>query len=359
MQSMSLSALFPSTICINLDRRPERWQRVQHAFAAHGIQRVRRFSASDGNEIALPRDWAHTPGAFGCLDSHVRAVREARDAGAASVLIFEDDVVFDPQFKEKFAMYIQELPFDWDMLFLGALHKDEPFIVSEHIARITKANSTFAYAIRNTVFDAFIELNSRAEHVLDMNNYVLQERFKCYCFMPNLVWVESEYSDVQQRLENHWYLEKSLVLFGDQMDQLLSQTEILISPASKNLDFLVDYYREYFAPLASISVGNTDFQRGFRVMLDDDIYLEAMDVRANLLMCEEYDAATGYSKIIELTPEQSADLRRMRITRGLDFRDNALSKNDRCHFLTRRPSTKIFHSPNHALRLAGGSTSRR
>ena len=332
---------------------------MQRAFAEQDIGPVRRFSAIDGNEVVLPHDWTHTAGAYGCLLSHAQVVREARDAGASSVLIFEDDVVFDPQFKEKFATFIQELPDDWDMLFLGALHKDEPVTISRHVGRITKANSTFAYALRNTVFDAFIELNSRAEHVLDMNNYVLQERFNCYCFMPNLVWVESEYSDVQNRLENHWYLEKSLVLFGSHMDQLLSQTQIVIAPDSKNLDFLVDYYREYFAPLASIEVGSTGLIKDFLVLIDGDVYVEAMDMRANLLMCERYGAATGFSKIIELTPEQTDDLRRKRITRGLYIRDNPVSKNDSCHFLTRRPITKIFHSPNHALRLFGGPTNRR
>src|SRR5688572_19695622 len=162
--------LFPLKVCINLDRRPERWQRMQRAFADQSIGSVRRFSAIDGNEIVLPHDWIYTAGAYGCLLSHVRVVREARDADASSVLIFEDDIVFDPQFKEKFATFIRELPDDWDMLFFGALHKDEPVKTSEHIARITQANSTFAYAIRNTIFDAFIELNSRAEHVLDMNH---------------------------------------------------------------------------------------------------------------------------------------------------------------------------------------------
>ena len=327
---------------------------MQRAFADHDIPDVQRVSAIDGNMTPLPHDWIHTRGAYGCLQSHVRAVREARDAGAPSVLIFEDDAMFDPQFKEKFATFIEELPDDWDMLFLGALHKDEPLRVTEHIARVTKANSTFAYAIRNTVFDAFIELNSRTEHVLDMNNYALQERFNCYCFVPNLVWVESEYSDVQQRLENHWYLEKSLVLFGAHIDQLLSQTEIVIAPGSKNLDFLVDYYREYFAPLASINIGNTLSEKEFRLVLDDDVYLEAMDIRANLLMCEEYDAATGFSKVIELTPEQTDALRRSRITRGINILENRFSKNERCHLFTRRPVTKIFHSPNHALRLSGG-----
>ena len=332
---------------------------MQRAFASHDIGPVQRFSAIDGNEVVLPHNWIHTAGAYGCLLSHVRVVREARDAGASSVLIFEDDAVFDPHLKDKFSTFIKELPSDWDMLYFGALHKDEPVRVSEHVGRITKANSTFAYAIRNTVFDAFIELNSRAEHVLDMNSYRLQERFNCYCFIPNLVWVESEYSDVQGRLENHWYLEKSLVLFGAHMDQLLSQTEIRIARDSVNLDFLVDYYREYFAPLVSIGIGTTDFRKPFRLVLDADIYVEAMDIRANLLMCEEYDAATGCSKIIELTPEQTDHLRRARITRGINLSENTFSKNDRCYFLTPRQPSRIFHSPNHALRLAGGSTNRR
>lgn len=342
--------LFPLKICINLDRRPERWQRMQRAFAKQELRDVRRVSAVDGHATPLPPDWIHTPGAYGCLRSHLQVVREARAAGASSVLIFEDDAVFDPQFKEKFAAFIRELPADWDMLFLGALHKDEPTRISEHIARITKANSTFAYAIRNTVFDAFIELNSKAEHVLDMNSYHLQERFNCYCFMPNLVWVESEYSDVQNRLEHHWYLEQSLVLFGSHVDRLLSQTAIVIAP---HREFLIAYYREYFPSIAIVD--NTEVQKEFFILIKDDIYLEAMDLRANLLLCEaEYDAATGFSKVIDLTPEQMEHLRASRFTRGLDISNNPFSKNDQCHFLTRRRPTRIFNSPNHALRLPGG-----
>ncbi len=322
---------------------------MQRAFAEQNIHDVQRFSAVDGSTVVLPLNWLHTRGAYGCLLSHVQVVRAARDAGAASVLIFEDDAVFDPQFKEKFSTLVEKLPSDWDMLYFGALHKAEPIKVNEHVVRITKANSTFAYAIRKTVFDEFIDLNSRAEHVLDMNSYRLQERFNCYCFMPNLVWVESEYSDVQGRLENHWYLEKSLVLFGSHVDELLSQTAIIISETSP----LVDYYREYFAPLASI--GAADPTKEFFVFCDD-LYLEAMDIRANLLMCETYGAATGFSRIIALTPEQSDHLRATRITRGIDISNNPYSKNSRCHFLTQRPPNRIFQSPNHALRL---STKRR
>ena len=40
----------------------------------------------------------------------------------ASVLIFEDDVVFADQLERKSNACSSELPHDWDMLFFGALH---------------------------------------------------------------------------------------------------------------------------------------------------------------------------------------------------------------------------------------------
>src|SRR4030095_11462075 len=87
-----IDGTFPYQVCINLDRRRRRWQQMQVKFARHGIHSVCRFTAIDGNEVELPKDWAHTPGAYGCLRSHVEVVRKARDRRVSSVLIFEDDV---------------------------------------------------------------------------------------------------------------------------------------------------------------------------------------------------------------------------------------------------------------------------
>lgn len=332
---------------------------MQAQLARHGIHRVERFAAVDGNSVPKPAGWTHSAGAYGCLLSHLTLVREAQRSNAPGVLIFEDDTVLDPDFQSKFASFSKELPDDWDMLYFGALHKDEPVKISEHVSRITKANSTYAYALKNTVFDAFIELNSRAEHVLDMNSYLLQERFNCYCFMPNLAWVEAEYSDVQNRVERHWYLEKSLVLFGARMDQILSRTTIAIAHRdnqnSKNLAFLKRYYEEYFAPLVEIIVVDdnlSDVNRDFLIVTESDIYIEALDIRANLRMCEEFDAATGFDHVIDLTHDQAHLLRQTSITRGIDITNNPVSKNTAVHFFRRgAPGNRIFHSPNHALRL--------
>jgi len=160
---MLLNQIFPHRICINLERRADRWQRMQAEFARHGIEGVQRFPAVDGGKVVLPASWRHSAGAYGCLLSHVAVVQEALAAGSESVLIFEDDAVFDSEFDTKFASFMKEVPADWDLLYFGALHKDEPVKVTEHVYRITKANSTYAYALKRTVFEDFIELNRRAD----------------------------------------------------------------------------------------------------------------------------------------------------------------------------------------------------
>jgi len=423
----NINEAFPYKVCINLDRRPERWHEMQRKFAQHDIHAVRRFPALDGDTLKLPAHWTHTPGAYGCLQSHVQVVDEARQRGLSSVLIFEDDVVFDSQLQNKFNASIEQLPLGWDMLFFGALHKDEPVKVSDKIARLTKSNSTYAYALRDTVFEAFIELNRQAEDVLDNNNFILQQRFNCYCFMPHLAWVETAYSDAQQRLEHHWYLQESLVLFGAGVDRLLHDTTLIFAHedgsqegrATENLMFLIAYYHYFFSPHLAIVIveqgaqptiaaenlpanckyvflrdegpfnrercfqtgmSNSDSRRKFVILSDNDIYLETLDFRANLIMCGEYDCATGFSKIVDLTNEDSLHLRNTNITRGIDITKYALQINHArkgyCCFFNReaipmlegwneggsgkvepllslraKEQLQVFQSPNHALRL--------
>jgi hypothetical protein len=188
--------------------------------------------------------------------------------------------------------------------------------------------------------------------------------------MPNLAWVQPEYSDVQNKLERHWYLEKSLVLFGSHVERLLSETTIVLAthdPTIENVKFLEEYYDEYFAPLAEIIVGRS-FRTGISkarkesrllILADDDLYLEAMDIRANLLMCAEYDGATGFNEVIDLTRKQAQLLRRTGITRGIDVSKTKPAKDVKSQFrFMRREALKrndkdvrLFQSPNHALRL--------
>ena len=73
-------------------------------------------------------------------------------------------------------------------------------------------------------------------------------------------------------------------------------------------------------------------------------------------MCEEYDGATGFSEVIDLTSEQAQLLRRTGITRGIDVSKSKPAKDvqSQCRFIKREAlgrESHLFQSPNHALRL--------
>src|SRR5438045_3951749 len=95
-----LNRYFPHKVCINLDRRPERLERISAQFDRHRIGSVLRIPAVDGRNLSVPPDWMGPPEAYGCLQSHLNAVRLARSEHWPCVLILEDDVVFDDDLNE-------------------------------------------------------------------------------------------------------------------------------------------------------------------------------------------------------------------------------------------------------------------
>jgi glycosyl transferase, family 25 len=379
-----INEVFPHKICINLDRRPERWKQMVSKFERCGIEGVQRFAAVDGQKVIVPANWADSPGAFGCLRSHLEVISQARELGWPNVLIFEDDAALDPQLQEKFKDYFAQVPSDWDMLHLGANHMAAPLKVAENVVRIQSANSTFTYALNHTVFDAFIELNNKALTAVDLNNRTLQTEHACYCFAPHLAWVEDVDSDVQVRQKYHWYLKESLVLHGNDMDQILSQTAVIIACQNKsenslqNLRFLERFYHEHLPGIrvvkgeettraACFNAGMKLTDRQYLIFSDSDVFVEEWDIRGNLRMCGQYDCTTGFKSMVELTESATQMLRTskpMLLTPWFDANDyprsdkqDAFSKfsvfNRGSIELTLNPhrELRIFNSPNDALLL--------
>ncbi len=398
-----INEVFPHKVCINLDRRPERWSAMRAKFERCGIQGVRRFAAVDGQRTVVPANWTDSPGAYGCLRSHLEVVQEARKLGWPSVLIFEDDAAIDPRLQETFSSYFRQVPSNWDMLHFGANHMSAPLAVSENVVRITSANSTFAYALNRTVFDSFIELNSKAVTAVDLNNRTLQTEHACYCFTPHLAWVEDVSSDVQVRHKYHWYLKESLVLHGSDMDRILQQTSVIIAYQNQgrsdshlqNLLFLTRFYQEQLPGITVVVVeqdaastlatpsdckyllirdaGSLNraacFNAGmkltddsFLIFSDSDIFVEEWDIRGNLRICEQCDCATGFSSLVHLTETATQMLRTskpMLLTPWFDANDyHRTAKQDLfdkfCVFSRKgfmEIERRIFNSPNDALKM--------
>jgi glycosyl transferase, family 25 len=352
----ALNACFPSKVCISLDSRPERWQHMQEKFAQHAIGPVERFPALDGQTLPIPPTWELSPGAYGCLQSHLAVIRRARAQSVPHVLIFEDDVVFASDCNTRFASAIAHVPADWDMLFLGAGHLEDPVVVAPQVVRLRSTYSAYAYALRVSVYDAVIAWHSTSKRQVDTSYRQLQSIYHCYGFYPNLAWVEPGYSDTQERHTTYWDLQESLVIAGASMDRILHDTVAILrhhNPTAaptrtRNLHFVLHQYAQglpgmtilvvecgerpsldpsafpanchyafystakYLQPGLLYSLADAPWQahKHYFVWADGDLYVDAWDIRAGLRLCQQYDVVSPVRDIIDLSVEDTHKLLR-------------------------------------------------
>ncbi|XP_011877481.1 PREDICTED: glycosyltransferase 25 family member isoform X1 [Vollenhovia emeryi] len=123
---------------INLLRRPERRKRMQTLFKELGI-RAEIIDAVDGrtlNESSLKEsgvvpmpeysDPYHkrpmTMGEIGCFLSHYFVWQKVLEHGYKSIMVLEDDVRFEPFFRQKVDYVLAELSdlgIEWDLIYMG------------------------------------------------------------------------------------------------------------------------------------------------------------------------------------------------------------------------------------------------
>lgn len=119
-----LLTMFDRVRIINLADRPDRRSEM--------TAQIERIGGFDGDRIAFrtverPADPGGFPslGARGCFESQLTVLREARDAGAQSLLLFEDDLDFTADVLTRGRLLLDRLAgTDWSF-FYGA-HRQSP-----------------------------------------------------------------------------------------------------------------------------------------------------------------------------------------------------------------------------------------
>jgi len=174
---------------INLDSRPDRWAEMQRQFTRFGIAGARRFPAiRPGLEIVERDELARLhaflrytdgegPGlankvraTWGCMQSHLGAIRQARDAGLPYALILEDDCVFEPYTLPVLRSVERQLQgVEWDMLYLGGTLKKGGWRVrfSANLQRVSRVRLAHAYVVHARVFSRILEEAGRSGLPLD------------------------------------------------------------------------------------------------------------------------------------------------------------------------------------------------
>lgn len=142
-------------LCINLERRPDRWDQFVKACP---IQGVARFPAIDGRKCRPPTWWRQGGGAWGCMSSHIgilqQALMDGLDQRGGVLLVLEDDALFPPDFAEKAQRFIAALPRDWEQVYFGGQHRGmrvrPPKRINDEVIRPFMVNRTQAYAVRGS-----------------------------------------------------------------------------------------------------------------------------------------------------------------------------------------------------------------
>ena len=210
---MSLNDFFDKIYCINLDRRPDRWEASQREFDRIGIE-VERWIAVDGMEI--PNRWKdfHSSlkaGEIGVKFSHGFLLNRALGEKFENILILEDDIEFSPTFNEDWERWNQEIPTDWDMLYLGGnLVGWNPSPVSRHVHKGEGLFAIHALGLsRRIIHDLLVDKFSFDPNVPIDTTYARKStQYNSYLMVPRMAFQRTDYSDIQNAPANYQFLKQ-------------------------------------------------------------------------------------------------------------------------------------------------------
>lgn len=217
VQCKSLYDWFDRVVVINLDRRPDRWDRLKRHLSEVGwpFRWPERVQAVDGRLARPPKWWRAGAPAWGCHQSHLRVLEQAIQGQLNSILVLEDDVCFTPKFRQQVEAFLEELPQGWHQIYLGGQHirasKHPPTAVNIHVLQAHNVNRLHAYAAQGAFIQAayqhLCDYEAQAEqhrrrgpqggekaHHVDHRMGVLHESKKWSIFCPT-TWLAGQGAD--------------------------------------------------------------------------------------------------------------------------------------------------------------------
>lgn len=203
-------------IVISLERAKERRESITAQLNALNIDAV-IMDAVDGNTLSSeqlnkvinnPIGWrsgeTFKPGEIGCIMSHIKAIKLAKENKWEHAIILEDDVVLSEDFEKGIKFLFKIIPGDWEHIFLGGhIYMSsppvfQPSIMPSHF----KISGAYSYILRSSTYDLIIDELSKMEiptdDVIEGLTY-RDKRIKSYIFFPFLAYPKLEYSYIWNR----------------------------------------------------------------------------------------------------------------------------------------------------------------
>lgn len=231
-----MKPIFEHACVINLDSRPDRWEQIQvnlkqanlpaQRFAAVNIQglqdnpppqALRDFllQADGDGPKAEHKLWA----TWACLNSHLAVIRQAQREHWDSVLILEDDCVFQPYTPGVLKRVSEQIATQaWDLLYLGGtlkkggLHQK----TSSNLYRVNRVRLAHAYVVRATLYERILQEAPESGLPIDwyyserllpsINAYLVDPliTYQRYADLSDIEQVERKPKLKSRKLFRHW-----------------------------------------------------------------------------------------------------------------------------------------------------------
>lgn len=208
-----ISKFFDRVVLISLSKREDRRKSFTDQILGQSIPwDVEYYQAIDGSAVPHADWWTAGNGAWGCYRSHLNIIERALNEKWRNVLIFEDDAKLVDNFQERLSVLLDNLPEDWDMLYLGGQHTHEkecpPIKIAEGIATGYSINRTHCYAINGKTIETVYRHLTKAKqwakgHHIDHHLETMHRSgyIRLYCANPWLVGQGPCKSDISGRME--------------------------------------------------------------------------------------------------------------------------------------------------------------
>jgi hypothetical protein len=168
---MILDQSFSRVVVISLPGAEARAERALRELRDKRLSEKAVVVRAINGKIVPPSDWwAAGGGAWGCMRSHHRVVEDALMDGLESLLVIEDDCIWQTDAATMAAEFLKAVPKDWGQIYFGGQHRSQyppiPTSAGAAVWKVRSVHRTHAYAIHKRAMAAFLK------HILYAPDYI-------------------------------------------------------------------------------------------------------------------------------------------------------------------------------------------
>ena len=207
-----ISELFDKVYVINLKESPDRLKQIKDQLeiiglydyivweAVNGRKDDVKFNITDYNKDM--EGW--NIGSAGLVYTTIAILKHAKRNGYESILILEDDLIFDTDKLDYAERGFKSVTSDWEMFHFTATHFKEPEKFNKFLYTITGAWSCQMYAVNSNMYDLYLKHLLRVDLPIDViTSYIIQARGNTYSLRENLIITEPNFSTIRNEYIDH------------------------------------------------------------------------------------------------------------------------------------------------------------